>query len=134
MKEVIRQRGMQDSRLEASKRNWRTGVTPTTDSDIRLRARHYMALVDNSVVATMALEGMRDGQGTPEMKATQTAQVRAGRREAVMAGFNLMGFDLVVKDKIEIIKQKAKEDQEDADLQASIGDPPVNWGNHAKRT
>ena len=110
----------------------------------------------DAAIAHMALEGMTGGRGTPEMVEAQTGQIRAVRREASIAGFNLRGFDLVVKDKIAVMKAKAEEErlaeaQRDGDYkllrgefpgvfpepdyehQAMMGEPPVNFGNHAKR-
>lgn len=86
-------------------------MTPTKDSDIGAGARLYKGLAMNAAMASMALEGMSGGRGTPEMIAAQTAQIRAARREAVIAGFDLGGFDLVVKDKIKLLKDKAEEDR-----------------------
>ena len=99
------------------------------------------------MVASWAFEGMQGGRCTQEMIDSRVGQLRAGSREAVLAGFNLDGFDLVVKDKIAMIKKKEAEREEDwkiinkefpgqfedADLQASLGDVPANsnWGNHA---
>lgn len=138
--ERVRNQGPQDPRLEV-KRNWRDSVTPTKDSDIGERARLYKGLAEGAVIAHMALEGMSGGRGTPEMMAAQTAQIRASRREAVLAGFNLGGFDLIVKDKIALMKRKEAErvadmalvhaefpgqfDTDDADAQARQGEVPA---------
>lgn len=102
--------GLQDRRLEAG-RNWRDGVTPTKPEDIGERARLYKGLAMDAAIASMALEGMSGGRGTAEMVEAQTAQIRGVRREAVLAGFNLGGFDLVVKDKIAVMKAKAEEER-----------------------
>lgn len=160
MREVVRQQGMVDPRLEVGRKNWREKVTPTTPDDIGERARLYKGLAGDAAIASMALEGMRGGRGTQEMMDAQTAQIRTIRREAVLAGFNLMGFDLVVKDKIAVLKSKAEEDrladaekegdyqllrkefpgvfpEPDYEHQAFMGEPPVvdivNFGNHAFR-
>lgn len=159
MLESERLRGLQDRRLEVGK-TWRDRVTPTTDADIGERARLYKGLAMNAAMASMALEGMQGGRGTQEMMDAQTAQIRAARREAVIAGWDLGGFDLVVKDKVALLKAKAEEDrlaeevesvirerkgaisgdwkiidaELPGDFQPTLGDVPpnVNWGNHAQ--
>ena len=108
--ERIRLSGLQSRSLELGRKK-RDKTTPTTEGDIGQRARLYKGLAEGAAVAHMALEGMSDGRGTPEMVEAQTSTIRAARREAVMAGFNLSGFDLVVQDRIAIIKAKAEEDR-----------------------
>ncbi len=122
--------------------------TPTSHKDIGERARLYKGLAMDAAVASMALEGMTGGRGTPEMVEAQTGQIRAVRREASIAGFNLRGFDIVVKDKIAVMKAKAEEErlaeaerdgdykllrgefpgvfpEPDYEHQAMMGEPPV---------
>lgn len=105
--ERVRLNGLQSRSLEL-----RSGKSaPTKPEDIGQRARFYKSLAMNAAMASMALEGMSGGRGTQEMMDAQTAQIRATRREAVLSGFNLEGFDLVVKDRIAILKAKAEEDR-----------------------
>lgn len=130
--ERIRLQGLQSRSLELGKNK----STPTQESDIGARARLYKGLVMNAAIAHMALEGMSGGRGSQEMIEAQTAQIRGARREIVIAGFNLEGFDLIVKDKIALLKEKAREEAEDAELQAKLGEVPpvtdiVNFGTHA---
>ncbi len=134
-----RQRGPQDPRLEVgAPRNWRTGVKPTTDGDIRPRARIFMRLVDEAVIPTMALEGMRGGKGTQEMVEAQQAHLDKLRHDAIVAGVTVRTFDLRVKLRVEEIKDQAREDEarvkddRTAELVRSTL-TNVNWGNHAKR-
>lgn len=110
---------MQDRRLEVGK-TWRDKVTPTKPEDIGERAKLYKGLVEGVTMAHMAFEGMQGGRGTQEMMDAQTAQIRAGRREAVLAGFNLGGFDLVVTDKITRMKEQAAQEAADAKLADEI--------------
>lgn len=112
MLERQRLNGLQDRSLELGRAR-RDHSTPTKDGDISERARLYKGLVQGAVVASMAYEGMLDGRGTPEMIEEQTAQIRTVRREAVLAGFNLGAFDMVVKDTITLLKRKEAEKEED---------------------
>ncbi len=132
---IERQRlnGLQDRKLELGGK--RSKSTPTKEGDIGQRATLYKGLVEGVVVASMALEGMSGGRATPEMLEATTGQIRAGRREAVIAGFDLGGFDLVVKDKITRLKEQAAEEAEFEALerQARMGEVPpvtdiVNFG------
>ncbi len=124
--------GLQSRSLELGGAK-RDKSTPTKDSDIGVSAKLYKSLAQGAAMATMALEGMSGGRGTQEMIDAQTAQIRAARGDAVRAGFNLDGFDLVVKDKVAVMKAKAAEEAADADLQPTLGDVPpnINWGNHS---
>lgn len=155
--ERTRLNGLQP-RTDTRSRDWRTKVTSTKDSDIGERARLYKGLAMDAAVAHMALEGMSGGRGTQEMIDAQNAQIRAASREAVLAGFNLRGFEDVVKTHIARIKDKAEEErlaeaekegdyallrkefpgvfpEPDYEHQAMMGEPPVvdivNFGNHA---
>lgn len=107
--ERIRLNGLQDRSLEIR----RNHSTSTKDSDISQRARLYKGLAQEAAVASMALEGMQGGRGTPEMVEVQTAQIRAIRHDAVASGFNLQAFDLVVKDKVALLKKKEEEKEAD---------------------
>src|SRR5687768_14656526 len=114
--ERTRLNGLQDRRLELG----RDKTTPTKDSDITPRARLFMGLVENAVYATMALEGMSDGRATPDMLDEQVKKIRVARHDAVVSGFSLMTFDLRVKMKIEEMREKEKEEQDDEDLAHTV--------------
>lgn len=124
--ERIRVQGLQDRRLELGRKTGHnfdaasSRMTPTAEGDIGERANLYKGLVEGVAMAHMAFEGMQGGRGTQEMMDAQTAQIRAGRREAVLAGFNLGGFDLVVKDKIARMKEQAAQEAEDARLAEEV--------------
>ena len=136
-REVIK--GMTDPRLE---RDWRTGVTPTKDSDISARARAFKSMLGQATFHTMALEGSQDA---PEQQEASEQALRAIRGNVVRGGHSLMAFDMLVTDNVTLEKRKAKEEAEDARLveetfserQAFRGETPivanVNFGNHAKR-
>lgn len=126
-----KQTGMTDPRLEVG-RPWREKVTPTTDKDIKPGARVYMRLLETAVTHTMALEGC-NGDGTNPFYQQQQEALRTVRDEVRQFGFNQEGFDLVTQEKIRQLKERQKEEAEDADLQSRLGDVPpnTNWGNHS---
>ncbi len=97
-------RGMQDPKLE--RRNWRTGVTPTKDSDIGNSARTYMRLLQSAVTHTMALEGLRGDESNP-MYQQQQEGLATVRDEVRDFGFNADLFHEVTQ--IRIRKMKARD-------------------------
>ena len=129
-----RSEGMQDPRLEVGK-PWHEKVTPTTGKDIGVRAQVYVRLIETAVTHSLIVEGANRAstQGFKE----QSEEALATVRDEVRAfGFMPELFDEVVKDKIAMLKKKEKEQEEDAELQARLGDVPpvvdiVNFGNHA---
>jgi hypothetical protein len=132
MRENIRQQGMTDRRLEVGrKRNWRTGVTETKDSDISPRSRLFKALVGDAVMATMALEGMSGGRAPAAMVTIQEKARDKAKPDAIVEGFAAMTFDLRVKMRIEEIKAEERKAEEAARLVHV--EPNINWGNHAFR-